>query len=189
MKVISFLKSLLLVASISFVLFSCSNDDSNKADEEIKENELAVGKVSVFVDQAYISQKFNVEDGEGTLGAGFYIGIMEDGIFVQDMGSYDVFDGDGYGLLISLVSTGSAELLPGTYSFQTENQVFPFISFGRLSLVVNGSPEELGTISDGTVTVTKSGLVYTIDLNLTVNGTVTVKGYYEGELEAVTLLL
>jgi hypothetical protein len=177
-------KMIILFALPLVLLLSCG--DEGKDFDNVKRNELLIDGNSMSVPKAYVSQKYSRQDGSGNPGNGFYITIAEGSVFVSNNGTNDVFDGDGFSFIIGLAAASSEFLLPGTYSLPEGDPSFPFIFYGQISEIEDGTPGWSDVIRSGTVTVSKSGSTYTIEIDVMLLEK-RVKAYYHGLLEDVHL--
>lgn len=180
-----FLKSVLVVVLLSTFAFSCSDDENGK------KNVLVVDGISLPVKQAYVSEGYQTEDGQGNLGRSFILTIPSSGVSIVHEEDYDYFEGNGYVIDLNLSAATAETLKDGTYTFQADGRVFPVISWFNFVQYADDNDVYLnGDLQAATVEVRKSGSKYTIDFEITyiVSGQErTVKGYYNGSLEEANL--
>lgn len=163
--------SIVLIA----IALSCSEDNLN-----VQQNVFVVNGTTFSADAFYIGKGPDTTDGAGAPGSQFSLVFTTPGV-TYDQASQD-YIGTGLFVYLNIAAGVSSTPKAGNYTYQSEEILFPALTAG--GLVALDTPDGVsGTITTGTVTISKSGNSYTIRFNLTISseaGDQTITGYYKG---------
>lgn len=168
------------IVALVCTMFSCSENDLN-----LKQNVLVINGKSFAVKQLFTTTGSVMQDDAGADGTRFTVALATDGIKYENPD----FNGAGSILYLQLASRTSTTLLDGVYTYQPEDVFFPVLLSGNLSVIEN--PDGVtGSVSSGSVLISKSGGTYTLTFNLLItSGAVEhiVSGYYTGSTTSFVL--
>lgn len=165
--------NILLLAGAAIIFSSCKDDDEKSAGSFKIEDVSTPIKTGVFIYSSELS-------GENDDIYRHEVAFLGEGLSVSDV-DIDVV-GEGNALLLEIVSSTTA-LEPGTYAFKgSDVGSKPFdLSYGTAYIDLNTPDKQDFEFTGGTMTVSKSGDVYTIDVNATADG-LAVEGHFSGKL-------
>jgi hypothetical protein len=163
--------NILLLAGAVVIFSSCKDDDEKSAGSFKIEDVSTTIKTGVFIYSSELS-------GENDDIYRHEVAFLGEGLSISD----DEAVGEGNALLMEIVSSTTA-LEPGTYAFKGSDvgsEPFDF-SYGTAYIDLNAADEQDFDFTEGTITVSKSGDVYTIDVSGTADG-LAVEGHFSGKL-------
>jgi hypothetical protein len=160
-------KYVLFLISLLIITAACKK----KGDD--KENAFIANETMFLTPNGYLEIYSPEEDG------GDFDIILTDGEYISDSSEYSNYNTAVY---FDLKSPSTTELSAGEYVFDTD---WPPNSFDYASVTMYGKAGVTFDVTDGTVTITKSGDTYEISYELTMGNITPVSGYFKGSLEEI----
>lgn len=163
----SYNKSALFLISLLIIAAACKK----KGDD--KENAFTANEVVFSTPNGYLEIYSPQQDG------GDFDIILTDSENISDSSEYSGFNSAVY---FDLKSPSTTELSAGEYVFDAE---WPPNSFDYASVTMYGQSGVTFDVTDGTVTISKSGDTYEISYELIIGNITPVSGYFKGSLEEI----
>jgi hypothetical protein len=166
--------NILLLAGAAVIFSSCKDDDEKSASSFKIDAVSTTIKTGVFIQSSDLS-------GENNDIYRHELAFLGEGLSIVEGQAV----GEGNALHMEIVSSTTA-LEPGTYSFKGSDvgsKAFDF-SYGTAYIDLNADDEQEFEFTEGTITVSKSGEVYTINVSGTADGVdgVAVEAQFSGKL-------
>jgi hypothetical protein len=176
------MKRLSLLMFLSFIVIgglftSCSDDDDKAADSKVtfdgKEFNLARGLLEKYGMLDPVDKAYNID-----------LTLVSSGLNYDE--TNDEITGKGSGIYFEMFSESPAELLEGTYEYESVEAANPFtFDSGGLTYNYDSEQEESEQeleIKSGTIEVKKDGETYEITIKCTGENGEIISGYYKGTL-------
>jgi hypothetical protein len=162
-------KMLVVALALTLTAISCSKDEATK------KNHMKFDNTEYDISKGII--KYYGQYNQSPPSYNFDIYLFSSGI------NYDgsAFSGTGTYFYLEMFSSSSAELVSGTYTFNSLSENPNMFDYGVLRLNYNTELQVNHLVSSGTVKIVKTDAVYEITIDCISNGK-SLTGYYKGTL-------